>query len=129
MSWNDSLSIVVRLIAIPYGYTVVVWSAGAIAIGRYGWPRSGDVLMFVLGATLGYLTFALLAIGLSSSQVRAQTPLPEAALLNVVPIAPALLTALVAGKLRDRRFGYLLVPLTCTAVYVAGLVLLVQVVI
>ena len=34
MSWVDNVEAVIRNIAVPYGYTLAIWSAGMLAAGR-----------------------------------------------------------------------------------------------
>ena len=40
MSWVEAVGSVIKGIAIPYGYTLAIWSAGMLAVGRYGHPRT-----------------------------------------------------------------------------------------
>ena len=47
--------------AAPYGYTVSVWSSGAILIHFRGAPNVGDVFLFIAGALAGFTAVALLA--------------------------------------------------------------------
>lgn len=42
-------------INLPFGYTLTVWSAGAIASYRCGLPDPGEVYLFLLGAIAAYL--------------------------------------------------------------------------
>jgi hypothetical protein len=44
--------------ALPYGYTLTVWSSGAVLMHRHGPPGVGDVFLFIAG---GGVAFALLA--------------------------------------------------------------------
>ena len=76
ISWAEALGLVVRLEAVPYGYTLGVWSVGAICIGHYGWPRIGDVLLFVAGAVSGYLILVLLAAVLGAAAPPGVRPPP-----------------------------------------------------
>ncbi|MGA8217343.1 MAG: hypothetical protein WB771_02165 [Solirubrobacterales bacterium] len=47
--------------AAPYGYTVSVWSSGAVLIHFRGSPNVGDVFLFVVGALAGFSIFAIAA--------------------------------------------------------------------
>ena len=47
--------------AAPYGYTISIWSAGALLMGRHGIPQTIDVFGFLAGALIGYGLLVLLA--------------------------------------------------------------------
>lgn len=54
---------VVAASAAPYGYTLTIWSCGAVLIDCRGKPSVGDVFMFLAGAVLGFSALGLLAQG------------------------------------------------------------------
>jgi hypothetical protein len=54
---------VVAASAAPYGYTLTIWSCGAVLISYRGKPSVGDVFLFLAGAVLGFGTLGLLAQG------------------------------------------------------------------
>jgi hypothetical protein len=47
----------------PYGYTLTVWGSGAAAITQLGNPTLPDVLLFMAGAVVSFLTLEALAYG------------------------------------------------------------------
>lgn len=49
--------------AAPYGYTVSLWSAGALLTHYHGIPRPGEVFLFIAGAVLGYAVVGAAAYG------------------------------------------------------------------
>jgi len=49
--------------AAPYGYTVSLWSTGALVINYHGFPDPGEVLLFVAGALLGFAIIGAVAHG------------------------------------------------------------------
>jgi hypothetical protein len=55
-----ALGTVVSASAAPYGYTVSLWSSGALLIHFRGAPNVGEVFLFAAGALAG---FALLGMG------------------------------------------------------------------
>ncbi|MEE9247223.1 MAG: hypothetical protein V3U79_00805 [Dehalococcoidia bacterium] len=57
MDFSDAIAAVVQNVALPYGYTLSIWSAGVMAIYAYGTPRQRDALLFVAGAVIGFLVF------------------------------------------------------------------------
>jgi hypothetical protein len=48
-------------VGMPYGYTLTVWSAGAMVIASHGTPSVGDVLLLAGGAIAAYGTLQLLS--------------------------------------------------------------------
>lgn len=47
----------------PYGYTLTIWTSGAILLDARGVPSTLDAFLFVLGALCGFGTAGLLAYG------------------------------------------------------------------
>lgn len=47
--------------AAPYGYTISVWSSGAILIHFHGAPNVGEVFLFAAGALAGFALIGLVA--------------------------------------------------------------------
>ncbi len=105
MSWVDVVEAVIRNIAVPYGYTLAIWSAGMLAAGRYGYPRTLEVFTFVLGAVVGYLLLDLIALG-AVTRDQGSAQIPSIALLNILPIVPALLSALLVRVVCSRKVGF-----------------------
>ncbi|MGI9184006.1 MAG: hypothetical protein ACR2GZ_03435 [Solirubrobacteraceae bacterium] len=58
-----------RRSAIPYGYTLTIWTSGAAIERSHGTPTVGDTFLFLIGAVAG---FALLG---SLSQIEDDPPL------------------------------------------------------
>ena len=54
---------VVAASAAPYGYTLTIWSSGAVLIDCRGKPSVGDAFLFLAGAVLGFSVLGLLAQG------------------------------------------------------------------
>lgn len=121
MPWVESIGAVIKGIAVPYGYTLAIWSAGMLAVGRYGHPRVSDVFTFVLGAVAGYLLFDLLSLGGLSHETNYSVEVPSIALLNVLPIIPALLTAFVAREIPWKWLGFPAMGFSATIFYILAL--------
>lgn len=62
-----ALATTVAASAAPYGYTVTMWSVGAIVIRAHGLPAVGEVFAFAAGALCGFRLMGLLARGALSS--------------------------------------------------------------
>lgn len=66
--WRTALASIVTASAAPYGYTVSLWSSGALLIHYHGIPRPGEVFLFMVGALLGYGIVAAAAHGALRSE-------------------------------------------------------------
>lgn len=126
MSYPQALSIVVRFLIVPYGYTLAVWSSGMVAVGRYGHPSVREILLFVGGAVLGFISLSLPTMG--AGTVPNGKTLPSSVLVNVVPLLPALAVAVLTRNVKRRALGFFLIGLGATIVYIAGVALLVVIV-
>jgi hypothetical protein len=49
--------------AAPYGYTISIWSSGAVLMHAHGTPRVAEVFAFLSGALIGFALLALLSRG------------------------------------------------------------------
>jgi hypothetical protein len=57
------LGTIVTASAAPYGYTISIWSSGAVLLGSHGIPSVGEVFGFLAGALTGFSVMALAALG------------------------------------------------------------------
>jgi hypothetical protein len=58
-----ALATIVAASAAPYGYTVTLWSSGAVLMGSHGVPNVAEVFAFLAGALAGFGLMALVAHG------------------------------------------------------------------
>jgi hypothetical protein len=63
----SALKSVARASAIPYGYTVTVWSSGAMLMHRHGLPSPGAVFLFVAGAISAFAGVGLATLAFSAN--------------------------------------------------------------
>lgn len=117
----ESLLAVVRALAVPYGYTLALWAAGALAIARYGLPARRQVLYFVLGAVAAYFALDLPALWWAGGPQRFSVSLPALASLNAVPVAAVLVAALLVTRIRSKSFGFFLMGFAATEFYILAL--------
>jgi hypothetical protein len=54
---NRSLAAVASGSAVPYGYTVTLWSSGAVLTHMHGPPDLGRIALFMISAIAGYDLF------------------------------------------------------------------------
>jgi hypothetical protein len=100
--YRDALASVVRRAAIPYGYTITVWTAGAVIEHRHGTPGVGDAFLYLLGAVAGFAGVGLLAAGHTAHSFRlASADLLRTGVVNVLALSLALggaaLVAMIHG--------------------------------
>jgi hypothetical protein len=81
--------------AAPYGYTLTVWSCGAVAMHVLGEPAPGDVLLFLAGGSIGFLVVATLAYGGFSADLETP-PYKRITLFGTTHVASAGLAVLAA---------------------------------
>ena len=56
-----ALATIVAASAVPYGYTVTLWSSGAVLMASHGTPHVAEVFTFLGGALAGFGLMALVA--------------------------------------------------------------------
>jgi hypothetical protein len=123
--FGDVTARVTSILSIPYGYTVSLWCAGALAIRHLGVPSELDVVLFALGAVAAFLILALL--GRQHLDVEVPMRVPVVVVANAVPVVVALV--MVAGVLTVVRgtLGFFLSSFLATASYVLGLAAFIRV--
>lgn len=104
--------------AAPYGYTVTLWSSGAVAIHFQGPPDLLDIALFAGG---GVAAFALLA-ALLHPAAQGTTPLPPGPSSLVAGSVDFLAVGLAVGAaglvaLIPARPAWVLVSFVATALY------------
>lgn len=56
----SGLATVLRDSALPYGYTLTIWSSGMMLTHERGLPSVGEVFLFVVGAFAGFVVLGLI---------------------------------------------------------------------
>lgn len=87
----DAVASVVRRAAIPYGYTITIWTAGAVIVHRHGTPNVGDAYLYLLGAVAGFGAVGLLAVRHTAHRFElASSDLLRTGAINVLALSVAL---------------------------------------
>jgi hypothetical protein len=112
--YRAHLQAVVATAAGPYGYTLTIWTSGAVVTHARGIPTALDALLFLAGAVLGFALVGTLAHGGPRGVLRPATEgtvrlwggfhLPSVGLAIGVAAAVA---ALVHGALAWPLVGFL----------------------
>lgn len=123
MTFPKALAEVVSKAGIPYGYTLAVWSTGALCIGRFGLPSAGQVFLFVAGGTVAYGGLALVVS--RRHVIRAVRP-PAALWENVFAVPAIGATYGIDRFISSSEANFFVSPLAATLVYMLGLALLVS---
>jgi hypothetical protein len=108
--------------ALPYGYAITVWSAGAALAGAHGGgPTSAEILLFALGATSAYSGLKLVTWETDGEAEKplAASPRPlRAGLVHLVAITAAIVAALVIAEIPG-SVAWVLAPLAATVIYLS----------
>lgn len=122
---KNSIGRVTSILSIPFGYTVSLWSAGALTVTRLGPPSTLDVLLFVIGAVGAFVVLA--RVGHEHLDAEVPMRVPSLVVVNLFPIVAALaVIALPTGRM-GRTFGYLANSFLATTAYILSLAGLIRV--
>jgi len=108
---------------VPSGYTLTIWCAGAVAVGRLGFPGVAEVLLFLGGGAAG----VLLVDALSSSRERSasEPASPTAALARapgpLLAAAAAVVCAWLVVEVVGGGLAWALVGCAASVVYLTVL--------
>lgn len=116
---NNAIGRVTSILSIPYGYTVSLWSAGALTVVRLGPPSVLDVLLFVFGAVTAFVILA----GMGYDHLDAEVPMrvPWLVVVNLFPIVAALVVVAFPARVLGRAVGYFADSFLATATYILSL--------
>lgn len=70
--YGRNLRTVVGASDAPYGYTVTTWTSGALLIHAQGLPDILQVMLFIIGAVVGYALVSVIAFGGLGSRLKEQ---------------------------------------------------------
>jgi hypothetical protein len=115
---TSSLATVVTATAAPYGYTLTIWSAGAVLVRSHGTPTVGDLLMFVAGAIAGFNALGVLAVAATGNlqPIDSRRDRVLAGLLNWVAVGTGVAAVSAISAIRG-WIPWLLGPLAATVLY------------
>lgn len=104
MNDGPALATVLRGSAVPYGYTLTVLASHSILANEHGGPDVIEILVFVIGAMLGFATLGLVAESRPRRAMRArQEDMIHTGMFHVFAIGAAFgasaLIALIPGLL------------------------------
>jgi hypothetical protein len=105
--------------AVPYGYTITVWSSGAMVMHRHGSPKPGLVFLFAAGAVAGFAVLATVAHAAAVEPLQPQArDLLVTGVAHVVAVGAAIGAATLVAPLPG-GVAWPLAAFLATAVYLA----------
>lgn len=116
-----ALATIVSASAAPYGYTVSLWSSGALLMHFRGAPGTGEVFLFAAGALCGFSLVGLIAhpsLRTSSPMAPGLQPVVAGA-LHWFAVGIAVGSAGVIAHL-DTPVAWLLGSFAATSLYLLG---------
>lgn len=117
-NYGRSLRGAVAASGAPYGYTVTIWTSGALLIGARGLPDLLDALMFMAGAVAGYALVGGIAFG--GLGMRSEGPPPRLAWwgnLHFLSIGFAITASYLASHGIHNLFAWPATGFVATTVY------------
>jgi hypothetical protein len=120
-----ALATVVAASAVPYGYTLTIWTSGAVTTHARGIPTTGDALLLLTGAVLGFAITAALAYG-HPSELLAAREHGSVRLwggFHLVSVGLAIGAAALATEVVKDPVVWMIVGLAATVVYLVVIAL------
>jgi len=104
--------------AAPYGYTLTVWTSGAVLAHARGLPTTLDAFLFMVGAVSGFGAVGGAAFG---GFRRELTPSPRRTALwtsfHVLPVALSIGAAALTAHLLESAWSWPIAGFLATAIY------------
>jgi hypothetical protein len=119
--YREQLRAAVTASSAPYGYTITIWSSGAVSIRALGLPRFGSVLLFIAGAVAGFVLVELSAFGMLHIRPQGVDPRPRAfwASANLLPACLAVTAVWGVDRALPNGAAWPFAGLLATAGYLA----------
>lgn len=117
--YRDHLQAVVATSAAPYGYTLTIWTSGAVTTHARGVPTALEALLFLGGAVAGFACVGALAHG-SASKILRPPPAPEIRLwggFHLPSVGLAIACSSLVAAIVHNPLAWPLVGLVATSVY------------
>jgi hypothetical protein len=121
MRYRDGLTTTLAGAAIPYGYTLVVWSSGSVVGERHGPPDLGEIALFFAGASAAYALLRLVVRGgdVHLEHWASRHHIVATSAVQGSAVAVAVAAAAVAARL-TAFWPWFIAPFTATIAYLCG---------
>jgi hypothetical protein len=117
--YRDHLQAAVAASAAPYGYTLTIWTSGAITTHSEGLPTTVEALLFLAGAVVGFGLIGAIAHG-GATRVFRPTGATNVRLwggFHLPSVGLAIAGSSVVGALFNGAVTWLLVGFFATSIY------------
>jgi hypothetical protein len=119
--YRSALVATVAASAGPYGYTLTIWTSGAVLAHAQGIPSAVAACLFLIGAVAAYAVVGLLAFGGLSEQLSIEPT--RAAVwgdLHFISVGLAIAAASLVAHLDSKPAAWSLGGFVATALYLLG---------
>jgi hypothetical protein len=107
----------------PYGYTLTIWTSGAVLSHARGIPDSVDAVLFMLGAVAGFAAVGLVAFGRLHARLVAESFPTLWTGIHVLSIGLAIGTATLVAHLLEDIGAWPVTGFAVTVIYLCVLAL------
>jgi hypothetical protein len=120
-SYRAHLQTTVAASAAPYGYTLTIWTSGAVATHDRGVPTAWEALLLLAGAVIGFGIVAAIAHGgpTVSFAVERQPGVRLWGAFHLISVGLAIAASALVTAVVDGPAAWLLVGLVATVTYLA----------
>jgi hypothetical protein len=102
----------------PYGYTLTIWTSGAVLIHNRGVPDTLEAILFAFGAVLGFAVIGALAFRRTAVlRVRATSHPVLWGSFHFIPVAASIGAAGLVARFVDGAAAFPLAGFCATAIY------------
>jgi len=118
-TYRSHLKTAVATSAAPYGYTLTIWTSGAVTTHSRGIPTAWEALIFLAGAVLGFGVTAALAYG-RPGEIMASREHGNVRLwggFHLISVGLAIGAAALVNAVVKDVIAWLIVGLVATSVY------------
>jgi hypothetical protein len=117
--YRAHLKTAVATSAAPYGYTLTIWTAGAVTTHEHGIPTATDAFLLLLGAVTGFALTAAIAYG-SPAQVFAPHQAGNVRLwggFHLISVGVSIGATTIVANALGRHVVWLAVGFVATTIY------------
>ncbi len=122
----SSLQQLLILMAPPYGFTLATFTAGGVTIYYHAAPHPLEILLFLVGAFLGYAALGVLTLSLHTVLTPTGIAMRGWQMLHVVPLAIVFLLAWGSALWVPSPMSWFTSGLALTTGYLLGLTTVLQ---
>jgi len=117
--YREHLQTTVARSAAPYGYTLTIWTSGAVTTHARGIPSTVEALLLLAGAVSGFVVTAAVAHGsvTEAFSMREQRPVRLWAGFHLLSVGSAIAVSTVVAHLVASPVAWVLVGFLATGIY------------